>query len=804
MNRIEAPTLEDLRTLASAAWLWDGARGRIVWANPAGVAYFGGESLFDLIDRPFDLAEPGIEKITGLSKSLSRGQVESAFLHFPSSGHTAPLPCRCTIHTLADGRAGLLVIATGPSDAASEIPTEKLALAFDLLPAAAAFMGREGSLHRLNAAARLLLGADQRASLGALVEDSSLADDLLTRLASTGTVSDVRRLRTKIGQRDIRLTLQKLSATADPVAFAMVLLDDITERRALERTISNRQQGEGGVPAAKPRLAAAEAEAFHQLGKVLTESVIDQRPVPEKPRRKPAAIPLAVTNAIDKFGHAVLISKGEQVLHGNPKALEIFGYSSVDDLINDDAVWTFFSKLGQSVPVATLALENGRDVSFAAQLSEVAWHSGPARQFILKAAAAPVSKPSEAKVAPPPPVIAATPEPQKVPAVPEIIHPQESVEHTQPVADDELRAILDTATDGIITLDRDGKIHTFSAGAEAIFGYRIAEVADKPFGDLLAPESRKVLRDYLSALQGPGLASVFNDGREVNAIVKQGGSVPLFLTIGPLQSLTSRAAFCAVVRDITQWKRTESELREAKEVAEATSRQKSEFLARISHELRTPLNAIMGFSEVMRLERFGEIKNDKYRGYVNDIHSSGGLLLSLINDLLDLSKVEAGQLELNFTAVDLSDTADGTIKMLQEAATGARVVIRKAMPGDLPKVVADQRSMRQIMLNILSNAIKFTDPGGQVIVSAQMNKTGELKLRVKDTGIGMNAEQLRDALEPFKRVMTEGREVQGTGLGLPLTKALAEANRTKFDISSEPRKGTLIELTFPTTRVLAE
>mgnify|MGYP001281242746 FL=1 len=798
LTRLEAPTLEDLRTLASPAWLWDGARGRIVWANPAGVAYFSGESLFDLIDRPFDLAEPGVEQITGLSKKLSRGQVESALLHFPSSGRTVPLPCRCTIHALADGRAGLLVIAASPSDAANEIPTEKLALAFDLLPAAAAFMGREGSLHRLNAAARLLLGADQRASLGALVEDSSLAEDLLTRLASTGTVSDVRRMRTKIGQRDIRLTLQKLDTAADPVAFAMVLLDDITERRALERTISNRPQG------TNPQLGAAEAEAFHQLGKVLNESVVDQKPLPEKPRRKPVVIPRPVTTAIDKLAHAVLISKGEQVLHANPKALEIFGFGSVDGLINDDAVWTYFSTLGHSVPVATLALDSGMDVSFSAQLSEVAWHSGPARQFVLKPVAAPIAKPSEVKIAPPAPIIAAPAEPQAIPAAKEISHPQESVQNTQPVADKELRAILDTATDGIITLDRDGKIHTFSAGAEAIFGYRIAEVADKPFGDLLAPESRKVLRDYLSALQGPGLASVFNDGREVNAIVKQGGSVPLFLTIGALQSLTSRAAFCAVVRDITQWKRTESELREAKEVAEATSRQKSEFLARISHELRTPLNAIMGFSEVMRLERFGEIKNDKYRGYVNDIHSSGGLLLSLINDLLDLSKVEAGQLELNFTAVNLSDTADNAIKMLQEAATGARVVIRKAMPGDLPNVVADQRSMRQIMLNILSNAIKFTDPGGQVIVSAQMNKSGELKLRVKDTGIGMNAEQLRDALEPFKRVVTEGREVQGTGLGLPLTKALAEANRTKFDISSEPRKGTLIELTFPTTRVLAE
>ena len=808
LTKIEAPTLEDLRSHASAAWLWDGARGRIVWANPAGVAYFSGESLFDLIDRPFDYAEPGVEHIMGLSKRLSWGQIETALLHFPSSRHTAPLACRCSVHSLADGRAGLLVIAEGVNDGTGEIPAEKIAQAFDLLPAAAAFVGRDGSLHHLNAAAHLLLGAGQRSSLSALIENSPLADDLLSRLASTGTVSDVMRLRTRIGQREIRLTLRKLGSTPDLVAFAMVLLDDITERRALERSISTRSQDPDGYSGAKPQLAAADAEAFHHLGKVLTDSVVERTPaaiaLPDKPRRKPAAIPLAVTAAIDKLGNAILITKGGHVLHANPKACAIFGYASVEDFINDDSLWTYFGTLAQSVPVATVALEGGREVSFTAQLSGVAWQNGPAQQFTLKPATAPVSKTIEAQPVPSLQTVAAPAELPPAPARREESHGPESAQSTQPVADDELRAILDTATDGIITLDRDGKIHTFSAGAEAIFGYRIAEVADKPFGDLLTGESRKVLRDYLAALQGPGLASVFNDGREVSAIVKQGGTVPLFLTIGPLQSMASRAAFCAVVRDITQWKRTETELREAKEAAEATSRQKSEFLARISHELRTPLNAIMGFSEVMRLERFGEIKNEKYRGYVNDIHSSGGLLLSLINDLLDLSKVEAGQLELNFTAVNLSDTADNAIKMLQEAATGARVVIRKAMPGDLPNVVADQRSMRQIMLNVLSNAIKFTDPGGQVIVSALTNKSGELKLRVKDTGIGMNDEQLRDALEPFKRVSTEGREVQGTGLGLPLTKALAEANRTKFSISSEPRKGTLIEITFPTTRVLAE
>jgi signal transduction histidine kinase len=188
---------------------------------------------------------------------------------------------------------------------------------------------------------------------------------------------------------------------------------------------------------------------------------------------------------------------------------------------------------------------------------------------------------------------------------------------------------------------------------------------------------------------------------------------------------------------------------------------------------------------------------------VNDIHASGAHLLSLINDLLDLSKVEAGKLELNFTSVGINEVVDHAMRLVQEAATQARVILRKTIPPDLPNVVADLRSMRQIVLNILTNAIKFTDPGGQVIVSAMLTDRGELRLRVSDTGIGMSEEQLKIALEPFRRLATEGREVQGTGLGLPLTKALAEANRALFEISSETGKGTTVAITFPTTRVLA-
>ena len=831
------PTLEDLRDVPEAAWLWDGARARIVWANGEGIAYFGGASLFDLIDRPFDFIEPGVEQIANLSRSLRRGQVETAVLHFPSSGATAPLACRCMIHALADGRPGVLVVARHSASASAEKANEDILSAFDLLPSAAVLIGRDGKIRHLNAAALMLLGAGQRASFASLLGTATEADELMSRVDAAGTVALVRTLGVRLGPRGIRITAKRLNRSTEGHAFALILLDDVTERRALELKLT---AGDQAVAMAPPEAAAAtvqplspnDAEAFEKLGKTLSEGARHlPRPVPggeaapqtaeaAKPEPKPEAVPRRKLPSIpDQLSllfkacrEAILISKDGLLIFANAPAAAFFGHATAEDVINDQAIAGRFGQLGQSLPAGDIAIETGTSVFATVQMSVIPWLGGPARQFVLRRADVPVPR----AAAPSP-----RPEPQQPPAeLPPSAAPGTDVPAplprasadiiTMPLrnngadADQELRAILDTAADGIITLDAEARIHTFSAGAEAIFGFRIAEVAGKLFIELLAPESRKTVRDYLAALQGPGLASVFNDGREITAIVSQGGTVPLFLTIGKLQATRSQAAFCAVVRDITQWKKTEAELREAKERAEATSRQKSEFLASVSHELRTPLNAIMGFSEVMRLGRFGEIENEKYRGYVQDIHASGSHLLSLINDLLDLSKVEAGKLELNFTAVNLNDVTEHVLKMMQEQATAARVVLRKSLPPELPNVVADLRSMRQIMLNLVSNAIKFTDPGGQVVISAQLVPAGQLKLRVKDTGIGMSPEQLRGALEPFGRVATQGREVQGTGLGLPLTKALVDANRAGFELTSEPRKGTLAEITFPTNRVLAD
>ena len=183
----------------------------------------------------------------------------------------------------------------------------------------------------------------------------------------------------------------------------------------------------------------------------------------------------------------------------------------------------------------------------------------------------------------------------------------------------ELKSILDTATDGVIVLDRDGRILASNRRAEALFGYEAPDFADTSFADLFAPESQRVARDYLDRLARDGSADVPNGGREVAGLVRKGGMVPLFMTMGRIGEDMQK--FCAVFRDVTQWKKAEGELLNAKRQAEKASSAKSEFLAKISHEIRTPLNAIIGFSEVMMEERFGPIGNERYREYLKDIHT---------------------------------------------------------------------------------------------------------------------------------------------------------------------------------------
>lgn len=552
------------------------------------------------------------------------------------------------------------------------------------------------------------------------------------------------------------------------------------------------------LPTSQLELTAEEEQAFRDLGhelshpRELSENLSDEVLIQPTESAGHDLIS-ALKSALDDAPLCYLVHRNFHILYANKATANLFGFDSSNEMVSDPNLLNLFpaervrlfdwqsefddevagvGKIERSLDL-TGKKQGGSEISMSCALSPLPVDDGFAVQMILSEIAA------------------------ETPAISDELLASHSREA-------ELHTILDTATDGIATLDEEGRIVTLNKSAQAIFGRDKSEVVGQKFTDLLTAKSKISVEDYLSGLTDNSLATIFNDGREVVAVENKGGHIPLFLTIGKMPD-GNPSRFCAVMRDMTQWKKAEENLKQAIDVAERASTQKSEFLAKISHELRTPLNSIIGFSEVMAQGQFGELKNDRYRGYVNDIHSSGKHLLSLINDLLDLSKVEAGKLELKFTSVDLNEIILKSVSSLQNDANRDRIVIRNSLNSDLPNVVADERSCRQILLNLLSNAIKFTKGGGQVIVSSSLEETGEVKISVRDTGIGMSKKDINYALEPFRQITTSSTgSTAGTGLGLPLTKALTEANRARFHIESKPNSGTLVEITFPTARVLAE
>jgi signal transduction histidine kinase len=242
-------------------------------------------------------------------------------------------------------------------------------------------------------------------------------------------------------------------------------------------------------------------------------------------------------------------------------------------------------------------------------------------------------------------------------------------------------------------------------------------------------------------------------------------------------------------------------LRVAQTSTESANRTKSEFLASMSHELRTPLNAIIGFSDVMRNELYGPIP-DKYRDYAHDIFQSGNYLLELINDILDLSKLEAGKLELHEEEFDLAMAVNVSLHLVEAQARKSQVELIEAFNIDLPLVRGDSRRLRQVFINLLSNAVKFTPEGGYVRVSAQRCRGG-LALTVDDTGIGIAPDQIGKVLEPFGQVKGERiRKHDGTGLGLPIAKHLVELHGGVLTIESRLGQGTTVRVVLPSDRLI--
>jgi PAS domain S-box-containing protein len=254
--------------------------------------------------------------------------------------------------------------------------------------------------------------------------------------------------------------------------------------------------------------------------------------------------------------------------------------------------------------------------------------------------------------------------------------------------------------------------------------------------------------------------------------------------------------------DITERKRVEADLRRAKDEAELASRSKTEFLANMSHELRTPLNAIIGFSDVLAGEIFGSLGDGRYQDYARDIRDSGFHLLNLINDVLDVSKIEFGKVELQEEEIEIPPVVESCVRLMRERAHVAEVRLETDLAPDLPALRADRRRLKQILINLLSNSVKFTPAGGRVTVAAS-EENGWLRLAVSDTGIGIAPQDLETALRPFGQIDSRlSRKYQGTGLGLPLTKAMAELHGGRLELESAPGQGTTAIVLLPPERVI--
>jgi signal transduction histidine kinase len=282
---------------------------------------------------------------------------------------------------------------------------------------------------------------------------------------------------------------------------------------------------------------------------------------------------------------------------------------------------------------------------------------------------------------------------------------------------------------------------------------------------------------------------------------RRDGSIVWVDTRAALVNWDGQPASLSWMSDITQRKGIEVELIKSKEAAEFANRTKTEFLANMSHELRTPLNAIIGFAEVIKDEMFGPVGLRKYAEYAHDIHSSGRHLLDLINDILDLSKLESGKLELREEDVALDAVVADCLTLLRNRAQKSDVLLVTEIEPNLPRLTCDERALKQVLLNFLSNAVKFTPAGGTVTTGVR-RAPGGIALWVRDTGIGMSAADIEVALAAFGQVDSKiARQHQGTGLGLPISRSLIELHGGTLDVDSAPGKGTTMTAIFPAARI---
>ena len=363
-----------------------------------------------------------------------------------------------------------------------------------------------------------------------------------------------------------------------------------------------------------------------------------------------------------------------------------------------------------------------------------------------------------------------------------------------------LRATTDAMAQGMVAFDAQLVIH--------MSNHRAAQLLAVPEAMLRPGESFQAVIDHGIARGDYGPGEAVEIARRYLQMVRRGVAFQIErersdgTVIEIRGNPMSTGGAVVTYTEITELKRVERELRVAKDAAESANQAKSEFLAHMSHELKTPLNAIMGFAELMKSQVLGPLGNERYREYCSDIFASGGHLLSLVNDILELAKLEAGQAQLSESDVNLGATIEAVLEQLRSSAERGKLDIAMRLPPDLPLMRGDAGKLRQIFVNLVSNAIKFTPEGGRVSVGCSMAPDRGLRVEVADTGAGIPADVLARIQHPFGHPNAERtRRKSGSGLGLPLAIELVKLHGGRCDIASRVGEGTQVVIVFPPERV---
>jgi signal transduction histidine kinase/PAS domain-containing protein len=737
------PGLDVLQEANHPVWLWDLHRQRISWGNGAALTFWQEETLLDLIEHEFDPADPMAALFSDIQQS---GPNETGL--YPVTldllDGRRPVTLRCRLLMLDDGQPGILAELAEEASAETGRFT-RFGQMVEQAPLALSLFDLDGQLLYQNPKAERLLGrSTAHSSLATLLGDSDLAETLLGKSARSGTASrlvEVKASETKGAAPFLcRLTLRKVEDPETGASAVVALWRDAAMRNAALETAAGEK---------------AELQA-------LLDAVSDFQ------------WRMAYRDGAMRF---TAMSEGFEALTG-VKAETLEGLSFEELALRENV---------ELSPALRQALSGGspwRDI-------ELAWTKGDCTEnkdaLYLSFSAVPLRtregrQTGWAGIG----KRAAPPQKKSPPALSEDI------------------ALFETLKFGVLLLDAKGTVTGANAYARQIFNIPLHGM---PVCESFSAQDKTAIEGELAALHAETKLAPEKDDTGLSVLLpaartRTGTDQPLRLF------LFDRAAEGAP-RPLAVFFKTSSEelsraetMRSSLAQAQTALKRKSDVTANIAHELRTPLNAILGFSEIMRDERFGPVDNEKYKGYIANIHKSGQYLLSLINDFLDLSKVEAGGFTPNFEQVELLPLLEDCLELIRPAANEQNVIVRSDAQEDLPPVVADRRSLRQVILNLLSNAVKFTPEGGQVSLSAETDEAGNLLITVKDTGVGMDEADLRRAMEPYGQGRLGASRSGGTGLGLPLSRALCEANHASFAISSIPGEGTEIIITFPSTQVL--